>query len=190
MKNSHCLRYPKRGSRGYNYKGRGKRGRRKVYERMKETKTNWVGIDPNPKDNFGFVYKVHDPTTGKFYIGRKVYWSVKPVKQRRHKRPENDPESKYFHENFRPSDWQEYKTSSRNKEFQKLVKESEEDLIWEIIANCKTKGLLNFMENFFITMESSFLTSQLCYNGHIGKLYKPSEEIAKEIRERITIINE
>ena len=152
-------------------------------EKMKNNYTNWQGIGTDYKNNFGFVYKVSDPISGLFYIGRKNYWAYKTVKSRRHKRPENDINNKYFKDNFKESDWKTYKTSARNKDFKKLIKEKEDTLTWEVLVNCGTKGLLNYLENFIILKSSDFLLDPLCQNGHVGKIYKPSILIRETLKD-------
>jgi len=166
------IRYPKRGIAGYNYMNKGKRGKKKI--------SKWIGLKPDPMKNFGFVYKVVDPETGNYYLGKKQYWSLRPKATRKHKTPNTSLDSQHFNENYKESDWEDYITSSRNKEFKKLVSKDPNRYEWHIIYNCRTKGLLYYLENFFILFESWYLTDEKCLNGHCDKFYKPTEE-TKEI---------
>ena len=70
-------------------------------------------------------------------------------------------------------------------EFKKLITKNPEDYEWHIMYNCRTKGLLYYLENFFILYESWYLIDELCLNGHCDKFYKPTEETKEIIKEII-----
>ena len=150
----------------------------------KQKYIKWRG-KADPKNNFGFVYRVVDPTTGQYYLGKKQYWSMKPRTRRKHKRPNPSIDHQDFLDNYKESDWETYSTSSRNKEFKKLITKNPEDYEWHIMYNCRTKGLLYYLENFFILYESWYLIDELCLNGHCDKFYKPTEETKEIIKEII-----
>ena len=52
-------------------------------EKMKSTKSikhHWIGLKPNPKKYFGFVYLITNLVNGKMYIGKKQYHVYKKRK--------------------------------------------------------------------------------------------------------------
>lgn len=153
---------------------KGKRGKKKL--------TQWEGVENKADSNFGFIYKVTHKETGKYYIGKKQYWTLKPKANRRHKKPDTKLSSVYFKENFKESDWKTYTTSSRNKEFKKYISNSPYNYVWEVLINCKSKAIMSFMETVCILKHSKFLTDELCYNGHVDKIYKPTEEIIEMVK--------
>lgn len=171
------LRYPKRGTKGYNYMNKGKRGKKK--------QTNWEGLEGDPENHFGFIYKVTHKETGKYYLGKKQYWKLRPKAKRKHKTPNTKLESLHFHANFIESDWKTYTTSARNKEFKKYISSNPNSYVWEILINCKSKAIMSFMETVCILKQSTFLTDDGCYNGHVDKIYKPTEEIKDMVKQYV-----
>jgi len=88
---------------------------------------HWVGVKPNPKKYFGFVYLITNLNNGRMYVGKKQYHVWKKRKQ------------------DRQSDWQYYQSSS------KYVKEDikmcgAETFEFKILKNYKTRGGLVYGE--------------------------------------------
>ena len=90
----------------------------------------WKNRVKNINDYQGFVYIITHKDTGKFYIGKKFYWSKrtrKPLKGRKNKRH-------YITE----SDWKDYWGSSNNLQAD-IKKYGKRAFSREILLHCKTK---------------------------------------------------
>ena len=99
---------------------------------------SWNVIDSTKY--FGFVYKITNLKTGKFYIGKKVFWNNKKHKLTRKQLAEQTgPGRKPVYEVIRTeSEWQKYWGS--NKQLLADVKEyGEENFDRWILTQCKTK---------------------------------------------------
>ena len=110
-----------------------------------------------PSEYEGFVYKISNTQTGRYYIGQKRFWRVKKLpplkgkKNKRHSRVE--------------SDWRTYWGSS---EALKLAL-AEDSNNWqrEIVLLCATKGDLNYHETR-LQFEYGVLLDPLAFNGIIN----------------------
>ncbi len=69
----------------------------------------------NPEKYYGFVYKITNNITGKFYIGKKVFWNNKKHKLTKKQLAEQTgPGRKPTHEVIRTeSDWKTYWGSNK-----------------------------------------------------------------------------
>ena len=103
--------------------------------------TKWKSWDViNPEKYFGFVYKITNNITNKFYIGKKVYWNNKKHKLTKAQLAEQTgPGRKPTHEIIRvESDWRTYWGS--NKQLLADIKEhGEENFSCWIYKQCRTK---------------------------------------------------
>ena len=93
-----------------------------------------VGIF-NPEDYVGFVYKITRVKDGKFYIGKKQFWS------RRSKKVKGRKNRKWT---TTESNWKVYTSSS--KELKEEIKNNEDGFTFDIIHLCKTKRELGYLE--------------------------------------------
>ena len=133
---------------------------------MSEWTFNGVAVDPNSIPSFlvGFVYKITRKSDGKFYFGKKLFWSHKwSVKTVVNKKGEKVKKRKKI---IIPSDWQTYWSSSP--ELQKDVRDlGESAFTREIVCVCVSKGSLSYYELKY-QMEYRVLEPDVnSYNGII-----------------------
>jgi len=136
--------------------------------------TKWKSWDElNPEKYYGFVYKIINNVTGKFYIGKKVYWYNKKKKLTKKQLAEQTgPGRKSIHEIVRSeSDWKTYWGS--NKELLADVKQhGEENFECWILKQCHTKKQLTYWEMHFQCKEEVLLAKNKSYNDNIlGKFF-------------------
>lgn len=133
-----------------------------------------------PADAMGFIYMITQLSTGKKYIGKKLLTSaatktVKGVKKKIRK----------------PSDWKEYWSSSpKIKEW--ITSNGTSDFTREILAFCKSKGSLAYMEEMSL-YQCGALESDSWINDNIrSKIYRSwiskDLEAAKELREKLNSV--
>ena len=111
-----------------------------------------------PRDSVGFVYVIHHPFTRRYYIGKKLLWSVKklpPLKGRKNKR----------HKQVE-TDWRDYWGSSDNLK-RDLDTLGKENFVRTIIDFASTKGELSYLEAK-LQFEHDVLLDPLSYNGIIN----------------------
>lgn len=107
-----------------------------------------------PTDAIGFLYKITHIESGKWYIGRKMLYSIKTT-QKNGKKIKNKIDS----------DWRTYWSSS--KELQDwVVAEGEDKFIREILIFVKTKAALTYAEEAALYMSGALFNSS-CINGNI-----------------------
>jgi hypothetical protein len=128
----------------------------------------------NPEKYFGFIYKITNKETGKFYIGKKVYWHNKKKKLTKKQLAELPPTPgrKPTHEVVRvESDWKTYWGS--NKQLLADIKQYGEDKFecW-IFKQCLTKKQLTYWEMHYQCKEEVLINSNKSYNDNIlGKFF-------------------
>jgi hypothetical protein len=128
----------------------------------------------NPEKYFGFIYKITNKETGKFYIGKKVYWHNKKKKLTKKQLAELLPTlgRKPTHEVVRvESDWKTYWGS--NKQLLADIKQYGEDKFecW-IFKQCLTKKQLTYWEMHYQCKEEVLINSNKSYNDNIlGKFF-------------------
>jgi len=126
----------------------------------------WKNAPKDISDYQGFVYVITHVETGKFYIGKKFFWSKrtrKPLKGRKNKRH-------YVVE----SDWKDYWGSS-NSLLADIEKYGKKAFTRKIIFLCKTKFDCAYFE-LREQMANDVLFSDNCYNGIINvRLRKPGK---------------
>ena len=109
------------------------------------------------KDLYGFVYRISNNITGKFYIGCKLFW--KP-----HYRMVNKKKKK----SMIHSDWKDYWSSSEK--LQADVKElGTDNFKREILELVKYRGMIKYLETKYIILNECLeLPDDTCYNGILG----------------------
>jgi len=118
-------------------------------------------FEPNEeflKDYVGFVYLITENSTGKKYIGKKLFWKPKtlPVTKTRKKKIKTKVQS----------DWMKYYGS--NEQLKALVKEvGGEAYTREILKLCKSKGDCSYFEAKY-QFQYEVLESPDFYNEFIG----------------------
>lgn len=92
--------------------------------------SSWTGVPKSIDDYQGFVYVITHKKTGKYYVGKKFFWSKRtrpPLKGRKNRRH-------YVVE----SDWKDYWGSSPNLKSD-VNKYGEKEFTRTILHCCKTK---------------------------------------------------
>jgi hypothetical protein len=129
-----------------------------------------------PKDVVGFVYKIVNLKTGKFYIGKKSVISKR--KTRIGKREKSKTKTrKTFKIVVKESNWKTYTGSSKelNEDIKKL---GEKAFSKHIVEYCFNKKYLNFAELSHQIKEDVLKVDS--YNGNIlGKFYRKDMENKK-----------
>lgn len=122
-----------------------------------------------PLDALGFIYKITNLLTGRFYIGKKSLWSKKRVKISKKEKLLN-PTRKIYKEVIKETNWREYTGSSLvlNQDIEKLGKENFKK---EIIQWCYSKRELSYSE---VKWQFYYNVLEIdSYNGNIlGKFFK------------------
>lgn len=112
--------------------------------------------DTAPDDYLGFVYLITEKSTGKKYVGKKLFWN-KPVWRKvdgKRKRVKKE------------SDWKKYHGSSKALQEQ-VEKHGPENYDREILHLCKAKGEMSFIE-LEEQMQRRVLFRTDYYNEFIG----------------------
>lgn len=121
-----------------------------------------------PENCEGFVYKITNLTNGKFYIGRKSFYSYskKKLTLADKKLPGNS--RKTFKIDKKETSWRKYTGSC--KELNSDIK-SGNKYIKEILRLCETRKQLTAWEMKYIFCDG--ILEDNCYNGNIGgKIFK------------------
>lgn len=133
-------------------------------------------LDSMPKNVVGFVYKIVNLKTGKFYIGKKSVISKR--KTRIGKREKSKTKTrKTFKIVVKESNWKTYTGSSKelNEDIKKL---GEKAFSKYIVEYCFNKKYLNFAELSHQIKEDVLKVDS--YNGNIlGKFYRKDMENKK-----------
>ena len=117
----------------------------------------WEGIPENISDYFGFIYMITNKSNGKFYIGKKFFFSKRtrpPLKGRKNKRH-------YVVE----SDWKAYWGSSKEL-LSDIEKYGQNAFKRKIIVLCNTRWDCAYQE-LMKQLQYEVLFNDLSYNGII-----------------------
>lgn len=121
-----------------------------------------------PKEYYGFVYRITNLLTGKMYIGRKYFWSMrKPRGKKRRQKSESNWKDYYGSSDVLKDDIEKYGV----KNFKR-----------EIISLHKTKGQVNyteikvqFQEDVLYALDDN--QQRLYYNGNILSRYFAPKDV-------------
>jgi len=126
-----------------------------------------------PENYYGFVYKITNLKTGKFYIGKKSFYHNKKHKLTKKQLTEQTGRGrKPTHETIQvESDWKTYWGS--NKQLIADIKELGEDKFdCTILKLCKTKKQLTYWEMHHQCLSQCIVSYDLSYNDNIlGKFF-------------------
>jgi len=118
----------------------------------------WKNVPKDINEYQGFIYVITHKATGKYYIGKKFYWSKKtrpPLKGRKNKR------------HYRvESDWKNYWGSSNNLLID-IKKFGKKNFKREIMINCYTKFECAY-EEMKMQVLNNALFDENCYNEVIS----------------------
>ena len=133
---------------------------------------NWRYAPDNINDYVGFVYKIIEKDTNKFYYGLKNYWSVtkrKPNKFKMidgkfvYKKGKRILETRTTKKHIKvETDWRNYNSSSLV--LQKKIEENPNNYEKLIIRNCKSKSELKGYEAYIILKEYFEGDWENCFN--------------------------
>ena len=123
-------------------------------------------VEEIPEGCIGFVYKLTNTTNGKFYIGKKNFWSSQ-TKQKTVILKTTGEKKKKKIRSKKESDWQTYHGSSEDvqKDVELLGAET---FTREILRMCTTKGELSYYEAKYQFEEDVLLKPNQYYNGWIS----------------------
>ncbi len=152
---------------------------------------HWGGETADPYNNFGFIYLISDLTSGRFYVGKKQFWSVakrKGCKSRVTDRQSDKWKCRCWQEMPK---WREYKGSSPS--LKKWMKENPtNNYKYEILYQCRSKGVLHYKELkelwsrdvLSVKMEDG---EYLYFNRSIGAIkFRPPEFVSEETRKLLS----
>jgi len=130
-------------------------------------------IEDFPENTFGFIYKITNNETGKFYIGKKQLMSKTNVKLGKKEKAAlptqrgRTPSKKLV---VKEADWQNYWGS--NKPLLEEIKTSgKEKFTREILMMCPSKKLLTYWEAAF-QIKEDVLTVDSYNDTVLGKFFK------------------
>jgi hypothetical protein len=133
-------------------------------------------VDDMPKDVIGFVYRIINIKSGKFYIGKKSVVSRRKLRISKREK-EKTKTRKTFKIQIKESNWKGYTGSSKelNEDIKKL---GEKAFIKQIVEYCFNKKYLNFAEFSYQIKEDVLKVDS--YNGNIlGRFYRKDMENKK-----------
>ena len=110
----------------------------------------------DPGEHYGFVYIITNISSGRRYIGKKLFWSIK-------RKQVNKVRKRYKAE----SDWKDYWSSSEELR-EEILLTGKDNYIREIIHLCKNKGTCNYLEAKEQFTRSVLENKDLWYNSWIS----------------------
>jgi hypothetical protein len=126
-----------------------------------------------PEGSIGFIYKITNNTTGKFYIGKKILQTTRKTKIGVREKAATGTRKKFKYV-VKESDWKKYYGSS--KELLADIKElGEANFHREILEFCCKKKYMTYSEIAYQIKED--VLTKNSYNGNImGRYYKKDME--------------
>jgi hypothetical protein len=137
-----------------------------------------LSIDQFNTGSIGFVYKITNTKTGKFYIGKKSLESktnklLTKKEQSEWSKPGRIPKKKLV---VKESDWQNYYGSSKTL-LEDIKQNSKSDFIREILRVCYSKKELSYYETYF-QFEYKVLHVESFNDNILGKFYRKDTQSA------------
>jgi len=136
---------------------------------------HWFGILHNVQDNFGFIYRITEITTGRMYIGSKQYrkWVGPPGG---YKCTDVSDDTWFNEDLWDYNDWRYYTSSC--KPLQEAITKNPDDFFYEVVSLHKDKLELHIAE-INLQMSEDVLEAELedgtfmYYNANVaGKIFK------------------
>lgn len=106
---------------------------------------HWTGQKANPYKYLGFVYLITDHTTGRKYVGKKMYYRGKSIPGCKGRVTDRQSD-KWRCRCWSDSGWREY-TGSSNKLNKHLKECPDNQYTFEIIYQCRSKASLAYVES-------------------------------------------
>lgn len=135
---------------------------------IKKGKVSSIEEIPDYQNLVGFVYKITNTLTGKFYIGKKDFYHLRKTKISKREKTTTGTR-KTFKRTIKESDWLSYYGSSKDLK-DDVLKFGSQNFKREILEFCCTKKYLSYCE-----VKHQFLNDVLSnnsYNGNIlGKFF-------------------
>ena len=139
-------------------------------------KINTIEDFPNHEEIIGFIYKITNLKTGKFYIGKKSLCTRRKTRISKKEKLQTGTR-KVFKQVVKESDWKTYYGSSLDLKAD-VAKLGPENFKREILELCCTKKYLNYCE-FLHQVKYDVLKADT-YNGNIlGRYYRKDTENCK-----------
>ena len=109
------------------------------------TEHHWCGLDPDPDNNFGFIYRIDVVESGHAYIGKRQYWKAKRGAPKCKSKVFDKGSPKWKESCWVPSDWEYYSGSSFILDnFKK--KFPDYTYVHTLLTNCKSRAILIYSE--------------------------------------------
>lgn len=129
-------------------------------------------LDDFGENIYGFVYKIIENKTGKFYIGKKQILSktkVKKGKKEMAKEPIQRGRKSLKKLVIKEMDWQNYNGSNKPL-LEEIKKQGIENFTKEILMICPNKKLLTYYELYY-QIKADVLTVENTFNDNISGHY-------------------
>lgn len=132
--------------------------------------TEISGIQQIPEEMIGFCYKITNKKNGKFYIGRKIFFSERKVKLSKKEKLLSENKRKTYKYVKKETNWLNY-WGSCEELLSDIKLYGEESFEREIIHLCKSKIDITFYEAYHQILNNVIFIDS--YNNNIlGKFYR------------------
>lgn len=153
---------------------------------------HWVGLEPDPNNFFGFIYRIDCLETGHSYIGKRQMWAAKRGAKLCKSKIADKGSPRWKPDCWVEADWHYYKGSS--KYLDKFMKDNPTyTFTYTILKNCRSRGILIFSEAEY-QWKYEVLTARLSngqhkfFNHMIGGIkFRPRLESSLETKTKISI---
>ena len=135
---------------------------------IKEMRHHWIGIKPNPKKYYGFIYEIHNTIEDKYYIGCKQFYRYK----------------KGTYKILSEQKWQTY-TGSNDKLNADIKRLGKKNFTFNILKHTPNRGMHKYLETDMIVRRGAILpkNKDKYYNGQCSGIKFPlSDEIRNGVK--------